>query len=224
MSSNSTLRQHALFSPSQPAWLNYDEEEFFQRLIGKFRPDVGTVIHDWAYVQVKLGNKQTGSNRELQKDIKTFIFQEYKDPRTNDISEYGSILLKTLKYIGPEVFSTVKNYINDAVGFIMEPEVRIEYSTNFFGTADAVLFKDNLLRIHDLKTGTTPAHIEQLLIYAALYCLRHRIDPNKIQTELRIYQNDTILVANPTEIDIRPVMDKIIEFDQITTKFIGGLL
>ena len=224
MSSNGISRQHALFSPSQPAWLNYSAEEFQERLIGKFRPGVGTAIHDWAFTQIKLGQKQTGSNRELQKDIKTYIFQTYFDYRTNDISLDGALLLKALKYISPEVLSTVKNYINDAVGFMMEPEVEVRYSENFFGTTDAILYKDNFLRIHDLKTGTMPAHIEQLLIYAALYSLQHRIDPFKIQSELRIYQNDTILVANPTGEDIRPVMDKIIECDKIMTKFIGGAL
>ena len=37
---HSELRgQHALFSPSQPAWLNYDVETFKEKLAGKYKVD-----------------------------------------------------------------------------------------------------------------------------------------------------------------------------------------
>ena len=39
------------------------------------------------------------------------------------------------------------------------------YSENCFGTADVISFNDDLLRIHDLKTGAVPARMEQLFIY-----------------------------------------------------------
>ena len=89
---------------------------------------------------------------------------------------------------------------------------------NCFGTADSISFKDNLLRIHDLKTGVTPAHMEQLEIYAALFCLEYKIKPADIDIELRIYQSDDILVFNPTVEDIVPIMDKIITSDKIISK------
>ena len=84
-----------------------------------------------------------------------------------------------------------------------------------FLTADSISFRNNFLRIHDLKTGTTPVHMEQLLIYAALFCLEYKIKPGEIQIECRIYQNDDILVANPTAEDIVPIMDKIIHLNKI---------
>ena len=64
--------------------------------------------------------------------------------------------------------------------------------------------------VHDLKTGATPASFKQLEIYAALFCLEYRVDPLKIQYELRIYQNDDVLVENPTGIEIEQIMQKII--------------
>lgn len=115
----------------------------------------------------------------------------------------------------PRSRKTLNMYVNDAVGFNMTPEQVLYYSENCFGTADAITFRNNLLRIHDLKTGVTPAHMEQLLIYAALFCLEYRIKPGDIEFELRIYQSDDILVCNPTAEDVLPVMDKIITADKI---------
>ena len=76
-------------------------------------------------------------------------------------------------------------------------------------------FKQNVLRIHDLKTGEIPAHMEQLMIYAALFCLEYRARPADIQIELRIYQHNEILLDEPTVEDILPIMDKIMTFDKI---------
>ena len=77
----------------------------------------------------------------------------------------------------------------------MDTEVVLYYSPNFWGTADSICFRDNVLRIHDLKTGTGPIHEEQVLVYAALFCLEYKIRPGDIEMELRIYQNDDIDVC-----------------------------
>lgn len=77
----------------------------------------------------------------------------------------------------------------------MTPEQVLYYSENCFGTADAISFRNNFLRIHDLKTGVVPAHMEQLEIYAALFCLEYRVKPMDISMELRIYQNDDVLIS-----------------------------
>lgn len=118
----------------------------------------------------------------------------------------------------PKSKKTLNMYVNDAIGFKMTPEQVLYYSDNCFGTADSILFRNNTLRIHDLKTGLVPAHIEQLEIYAALFCLEYKIKPGEIDIELRIYQNDEILYHNPTAEDILPIMDKIITFDKIIDK------
>ena len=118
----------------------------------------------------------------------------------------------------PRTKKTFNMYVNDAIGFKMKPEQVLFYSENCFGTADSISFRDNMLRIHDLKTGSTPAHMEQLMIYAALFCLEYRIKPSEIDIELRIYQSDEIVFYNPTAEDIVPIMDKIITFDKVISK------
>lgn len=118
----------------------------------------------------------------------------------------------------PKSKKTLNMYVNDAIGFKMKPEQVLYYSNNCFGTADAISFRNNILRIHDLKTGFTPAYMEQLLIYAALFCLEYKVKPSEIQFELRIYQNDEIAIMNPTAEDIVPIIDKIITFDKVIEK------
>lgn len=118
----------------------------------------------------------------------------------------------------PRSTKTLNLYVNDAIGFKMTPEQVLYYSDNCFGTADAILFRDNMLRIHDLKTGTIPAHMEQLMIYAALFCLEYKVKPGTIETELRIYQNDQIIVHNPQADEIVPIIDKIITFDKLINR------
>ena len=110
------------------------------------------------------------------------------------------------------------NNLNDAIGFKMVSEQVLYYSDNCFGTADAISFRNNFLRIHDYKSGVIPAHMEQLRIYAALFCLEYRVKPSEIDMELRLYQNDDIQVDNPTAEDIVPIIDKIITFDKIINR------
>ena len=115
----------------------------------------------------------------------------------------------------PKSKKTLNMYVNDAIGFRMTPEQVLYYSDNCFGTADAISFRDGLLRIHDLKTGATPAHMEQLMIYAALFCLEYKIKPDDIDMELRIYQNDEVIVHNPGYDEIYPIMEQIVRFDKV---------
>ena len=123
----------------------------------------------------------------------------------------------------PRSKKTIYNYVNDAIGFKMDTEVVLFYSKYFFGTADAISFRKNFLRIHDLKTGVRPVHMDQLLIYTALFCLEYRVKPEEIDIELRIYQNDDIFVANPTAEDINPIIDKIVHFNKILEQSEGRL-
>lgn len=118
----------------------------------------------------------------------------------------------------PRSKKTIYAYVNDAIGFKMDTEVVLFYSERFFGTADAISFRNNFLRIHDLKTGKTPVHMEQLMVYAALFCLEYKYRPGDIQMELRIYQNDEVVIHNPTAEDILPIMDKIIHLNKILEK------
>lgn len=110
---------------------------------------------------------------------------------------------------------TIQTYINDAIGWKMDPEVVLYYSDYFFGTADAISFRDGKLRIHDLKTGRGPVKDNQLIIYAALFCLEYREDPHDLrEISLRFYQNDEIVDLEVTPDDIQEVMDRIVEIDK----------
>ena len=118
----------------------------------------------------------------------------------------------------PKSQKTLNLYVNDAIGYKMTPEQILYYSPNCFGTADAISFRNNMLRIHDLKTGEAATHMEQLMVYAALFCLEYHVKPSEIDMELRIYQYDQVLFHNPTVEDILPIMDKIVTFDKVINK------
>ena len=114
----------------------------------------------------------------------------------------------------PKSKKSLNMYVNDAIGYRMMPEQFLFYSENSFGTADAISFRDNFLRIHDLKTGVSPVSMHQLEVYSSLFCLEYRVIPSEIEIELRIYQNDEILVDIPNPATILSIMDKIKIFDK----------
>lgn len=114
----------------------------------------------------------------------------------------------------PKNNKTLNMYVNDGIGYRMETEVCLFHSYNCFGTADAVSFYNNMLRIHDLKNGKTPASIQQLRIYAALFCLEYGRNPRDIDIEIRIYQLDEVVVEIPDPENILYIMDKILLFDK----------
>lgn len=115
----------------------------------------------------------------------------------------------------PRTKQTLNTYVNDAIGYRMSTEVTLYYSDNAFGTADTISFRNNLLRIHDLKTGTTKASMKQLETYAAFFCLEYLFKPTEIDIELRIYQNDEVVVHEPDIDDIAHIMDRTITADRI---------
>lgn len=136
----------------------------------------------------------------------------------------------------PKTKKTLNLYVNDGIGYKMKTEQVLYYSDNAFGTADTIAFRKdpktgrNFLRIHDLKTGITPAHMEQLMIYAGYFCLEYGFKPRDIDIELRIYQNDEVLVHNAfnefkediTGYDmIEEIIKKIIAYDKIIDELKG---
>ena len=125
----------------------------------------------------------------------------------------------------PRSNKTLYAYVNDAIGFKMSTEVVLYYSDYFFGTADAISFSNGILRIHDLKTGSVGKiedHMEQLEVYAALFCLEYHVKPGEIDMELRVYKNDEVFIHHPTAEDILPIIDKIIHFDKLLAKIEEG--
>lgn len=169
--------KHALFSPSQPSWLRYDDAKLFDVFSNKKAAEYGTRLHAWAKETIDLGIK-------LPKNKKT-----------------------------------LNMYVNDAIDLHMDTEVVLRYSDRFFGTADAISFHNNKLRIHDLKTGKSPVHDDQVLVYAALFCLQYMINPYDIDIELRIYQNDEEKIILPKGEDVTQIMDIIQHHDALLEQF-----
>lgn len=113
----------------------------------------------------------------------------------------------------PKTKNPFNQYVNDGIGFGMETEQTLYYSDFCFGTTDSIMFKNNLLRIHDLKTGKTKASFDQLLIYVALFSLEYKIDIKNINVELRIYQDDVYTLIPEIE-SIQIIKQKIIQFNK----------
>ena len=121
----------------------------------------------------------------------------------------------------PRSNKTLYAYVNDAIGFKMSTEVVLFYSQHYFGTADAISFRDGVLRIHDLKTGKVgkiESHLEQLEVYAALFCLEYDIKPADIKIYLRVYKVDEVVEHEPLIEDIEAIMNIIVHGDKLLTK------
>ena len=199
--------KHALFSGSVYSWSTIKaetDEEFEEalrtRYYNSFAKDVGTLMHAWACDRIRFRMNAVKSD---SKSLLIYIIKCYEANR-----DY--IPRAVAAYYVDKCFPNLMAYIKDANGFRLDPEVDLKYADDFYGTADAILYKKNeFLRIHDLKTGTTPASLRQLEIYAAFCCLEYNIDPASVEIELRIYQNEEILIGNPTGEDIRTLMDQI---------------
>ena len=199
--------RHALFSGSQYSWTNIKaetdedfEETLRTRYYNSFAKDVGTLIHAWACDRIRFRMNAVKSD---SKSLLIYIIKCYEANR-----DY--IPRSVASYYVEKCFPNVMAYIKDANGFRLDPEVDLKYADDFYGTADAILYKKGeFLRIHDLKTGTTPASLRQLEIYAAFCCLEYNIDPASVDIELRIYQNEEILIGNPTGEDIKTLMDQV---------------
>lgn len=134
--------------------------------------------------------------------------------RGTELHEFAAFAIK-LGRKQPRNKDTLNMYINDAIGYGMNPEQILYYSDQAFGTADAISFNNNMLRIHDLKTGVTPADMDQLRIYAAFFCLEYRYNPSEIKIELRIYQNGEIVIETPDPEHIQQIMDIVVHFNDL---------
>lgn len=151
-----------------------------------------------------------------EKLVNTYINAKARQ-RGSDLHDLAHNLIK-LGVKLPSTKTTLNMYVNDAIGFRMSPEQVLMYSDNAFGTADAISFRKNKLRIHDLKTGETKASFEQLEVYTAFFCLEYGLRPFDIQVELRLYQEDQCSILTPDPDKITHIMDRVITFDRLIDK------
>ena len=119
----------------------------------------------------------------------------------------------------PDIPVAINMFVNDAIGFGMSPEVILYYSPNCYGTADSILWETGILRIHDLKTGTSSASMDQLMVYASLFCLDYKVEPKDLlETHLRIYQGEELIMFNPSSREVFDVVKRIIDADNVIKK------
>lgn len=147
--------------------------------------------------------------------------------------------LVELNVMLPRSKTSLNMFVNDAIGFKMSPEQPLYYHGFCFGTTDAIQYKRNYLRIHDLKTGENEGKMDQLRVYAALFCLNYQnvvrrlrmegksdgdiaakldlkvselhFDPRKMNgIELRIYQYGEIRSEMAEPEDVVAIMDIIV--------------
>lgn len=145
--------------------------------------------------------------------LDAMVFRAMASQRGTQLHELAQRMI-SLGVQLPRTTQTLNQYVNDCIGFRLTPEQVLFYSVNAFGQADAIGFRDNRLMICDLKTGVTETKFEQLMVYAALFCLEYSYKPTAIEIELRIYQNDDVRIEEGDPLEITSIMDKIVYFDR----------
>lgn len=200
------LGKHALFNPSGVSWLNYSVEDdnidsIYQRYKNQFATTIGTTLHDYAEkrIRYRLRMSKTEKNNVMMYLLDKGI------PRSVIDLDY--------------MYENLVRYVNDSIGFRMDPEVILFYSDNCFGTTDAIYYREKELRIHDYKSGKMAAHMEQPMIYAALFCLEYGIKPMDISINLRIYHAEEMMECTPEAEEINGIMKQIITLDKIVSKW-----
>lgn len=204
--------KHAVLSPSQYSWLRYTDEDDYASLIRRCRSeyasDVGTIIHDYAQLRI-LNNLPMN--------------YEEKNAITLELLRKG---IPSYAFNVDQFFQTVVEYVNDAITYRMTPEVTLYHSDNAFGHCDAICYGRKTLRIHDLKTGTSNASFDQLIVYTAYFFLEYgkklKIKPEQTEIELRLYQLSEISICHPEPEDVYAAIDKILELDPIIEAFKSG--
>lgn len=217
---------HATFGASQSAWLRYDDEKIVNRKDSLMAKNLGTEIHEFAKSQIDM-RIRSRSIKSLIDSFMTYIYRKYYDEKIEHMNEYGEKVLSFISKMPRDIFATVQSYINDGVGFCMTTEQKLVFvPIHFFGTADAISYRDKILRIHDLKTGRHPADMDQLMLYAAWFCLEYKIKPSELEyIELRIYQNNEIIVHNPSVEEMNQIIDRNLYCKKLVvgTTYEGGI-
>lgn len=205
---HSELRgKHATFAPSNPSFLNYaldgenSDEVIFQRFASQYAAQIGTIVHDFAEERILYNQKLHKTNKS---DLLIKLLKSGIPP-----------IVINMDYI----YSNLIPYVNDSISFRMDPEIPLKYSDDCFGTVDAICYRDKELIIHDLKTGKTLVHMDQLLSYAALFFLEYKASPETTTTILRIYQSSDILEDRPEPERIRAAMNQMIALDKKVKKW-----
>lgn len=167
-----------------------------------------------AYLGASQSSWLNYDDEKMARTFKNFLATQ----RGTELHDLAAKMIR-LRVKAPDDNKTFNMYVNDAIGFNLTPEQVLYYSPYCYGTTDAISYDDDrkFLRIHDLKTGlVAKPHVEQLRIYAALFCLEYDVRPGDIGFEFRLYYKDDIIIdKDATTEDIAVIMDKIVRMDKI---------
>lgn len=195
--------KHAYLGCSQSSWENRDDEHLISMYYSRYAADIGTAVHKFA--QDCIVNKIKLNKND--KHMLDYYLQVIWPALSGTIIPKGAYDSKLL-------IETVALFVNDAIGFRLDSEVILAYDELYsFGTSDAfgVDEKNKIIRVHDLKTGLHPVlKMDQLLLYAAQYCLEYKKNPKDYSFELRIYQGAQILEAYPPSEEVEKHMKHIV--------------
>lgn len=200
--------KHAYLGCSQSSWQNRSDEQLVNMYYSRFASEIGTAIH-------KLAQNCIDRKMKLRKtdDHLVDYFLEVEWP-----SLYGGSFIPKGAYDSKMLIETLSIFVNDAIGFRMDSEVILAYNEDYaFGTSDAFCCdeKTKTIRIHDLKTGIHPVKMDQLLLYAANYCLEYNKNPKNYKFELRIYQCADVIEYFPDPSEVEDHMQKIIHATKV---------
>lgn len=190
--------KHAFLSPSKKSWLNYDIDKLEAAYVNSWATTIGTVLHSFAEIRIKRRKRLTKSCRDT---LDQFMYENGIPVKLIDVDKY---------------FDNLSLFVNESIGFRMEPEVGLKISDDCFGHTDAISFdeRDRILRISDYKSGMTEPSMDQLLIYAALFFIEYKKELNlelsNFRTELRLYFQEQVLYFEPDEQTMAHVVDTVL--------------
>ena len=188
--------KHSKLPPSRAhSLITKTPEQLYQLMVSSYATEIGDICHEFAAERIRYSIKLTNTRADKNNLLIRLL--------SNGVPYYAIDI--------DRIYPTIHNYVNDAINFGLKPEVVLVYTPDVFGTADAIDFNNGILRIFDLKTGSTPAHIEQLIYYLSYWALEYPLEFKELkEVELRIYQSNDVIVSKPTREDFMPVIDKIV--------------
>ena len=102
---------HAFCGASKYAWRNYTIEKLIQAKESSYAATIGTKLHDYAAKNIKKHFKVVKADK---RDVYRYLAVE------NDIPDNAIDI--------DRLFPNLMTYVNDAIGFRLDPEVILYYS------------------------------------------------------------------------------------------------
>lgn len=205
---------HALLSPSRSGWENKTDAEILVMVAKEYSREIGRCLHKFAENRIR--HKKT-LPKGAKKEVYNFLICEKNIPEF--ALEFG------LEW--NTVYQTLMLYVNDSIDFGHDTEQPLWYRRDIAGgTSDSVtplenILRNKIVRIFDLKTGTSPVHMEQCYKYAALLCLEYDLDPYQLVFETRLYYNGEVIIDEPPPSTIAEMMNNYIHKTEVIEAVMG---